>query len=178
LAVHPLSTIEPRLLGSLTIRLGGLLVFATALLMFVDVPLQGESSRWGIISFQLAGTPHRTLQILLEWKSRGVLGYAKLSLAVDFVYLILYGLFFSSLASWVGAQLGETTWSNRAAWAATAAAGFDVLENAVLLYEVIRFSSPAPYPQLAASFAALKLTLLLLAAAYGVLGGIATLRAR
>lgn len=178
MAVHPLTTIEPRLLGSLTIRLGGLLVFSTALLMFVDVPLQGESSPWGIISLELASTPHRALRILLEWKSRGVLGYAKLSLAVDFVYLIIYALFFSSLASWVGVRLGERTWSTRAAWSATAAAGFDVLENAVLLYEVARVSSPSPYPQLAASFAAMKLTLLLLAAAYGVLGGIATLRAR
>ena len=175
---HPLATIEPGLLRSLTIRLGGLLVFATALLMFVDVPLQGHSSPWGIVSFELAATPHEALRILLEWKSRGALGYAKLSLAIDFVYLSIYALFFSSLALWVGHHRGQKTRSRRAAWAATAAAGFDVLENIVLLYELSRFTSPAPFPQLATSFAAAKLALLLLSVSYSVSGGIALVRAR
>jgi hypothetical protein len=177
LAGHPLETIEPDLLRSLTIRLGGLLVFATALLLFVDVPLQGDSSPWGIVSFELAATPHQALRILLEWRVRGALGYATLSLAIDFVYLLIYTLFFSSLALWVGHRRGETTWSRRAAWAATAAAGFDVLENLVLLYEVGRFTSPAPFPQLAASFAAAKLALLLISVSYSVSGGIALVRA-
>ncbi len=175
---HPLRSIEPRLLGSLTVRLGGLLVFATALMMFVDVPLQGESSPSGIVSFELAGTPHRALQILLEWKSRGAMGNAKLSLIVDFVYLMIYGLFFASLAVWVGFRLDETTWSARAAWAATYAAGFDVLENGVLLYEVLRFTSPSPFPQLATAFAAAKFALLIFSALYGVIGGITVLRRR
>lgn len=169
---HPLAKIEPRLLGSLTIRLGALLVFATALMMFVDVPLQGESSPHGIVSFELAGTPHQALRILLEWKSRDALGVARLSLIVDFIYLIIYSLFFAALALWVGTKLGDEKWSIRAAWAASIAAAFDVLENGVLLVELNRFTSPAPYPQLAASFALAKFALLLLSAAYGVVGGI------
>lgn len=172
---HPLATIEPRLLGSLTIRLGGLLVFATALMMFVDVPLQGDSSPRGIVSFELAATPHQALRILLEWKSKDALGYARLSLIVDFIYLLIYALFFAALALWVGARLEERRWSPRAAWAATFAAVFDVFENGVLLYELNRFSSPAPYPQLAASFAIAKFVLLLLSAAYGLVGGLVVL---
>ena len=175
---HPLRSLEPRLLGSLTFRLGGLLVFGTALIMFLDVPLQGESSPWGIVSFELAGTPHRALQILLEWKSRGVIGYAKLIQIADFVYLILYGMFFAALALWVGSRLDEAVWSTRAAWAATYAAAFDVLENVVLLYEVVRFTSPSPFPQLAASFAGVKFALLIFSASYAVIGGIAVLRRR
>ena len=170
---HPLAQIEPRLLGSLTIRFGALLVFATALMMLVDVPLQGESSPRGIVSFELAGTPQRALRILLEWKSRNALGSARLSLLVDFVYLGIYGLFFSSLALWVGARLGDEKWSTRAAWAATIAAAFDVLENGVLLYELNRFTSPSPYPQVAASFALTKFALLLGSAAYGFGGAVA-----
>lgn len=175
---HPLRSIEPRLLGSLTIRLGALVVFATALMMFLDVPLQGESSPWGIVSFELSGTPHRALRILLEWKSRNAMGYAKLSLIVDFVYLMIYSMFFASLAVWIGWRLEETVWSTRAAWAATYAAGFDVLENGVLLYEVLRFTSPAPFPQLATSFAALKFALLIFSALYGVIGGVLVLQRR
>lgn len=176
--MRPLAAIEPRLLGQLTIRLGGLLVFATALMMFVDVPLQGASAPFGIVSFELARTPHRALQILLEWRSREALGHARLSLIVDFVYLIIYGLFFASLATWVGARLGESKWSSRAAWAATVAAVSDVFENAVLLYQLGRFTSPAPFPQLAASFAITKFVLLLFSASYGLIGGIRSLRRR
>lgn len=175
---HPLAQIEPSLLGSLTIRLGALLVFATALMMFVDVPLQGDSSPRGIISFELAGTPQQALRILLEWKSRDALGHARLSLIVDFVYLLIYGLFFSSLALWAGARLGDEKWSMRAAWAATVAAAFDVLENSVLLYELNRFTSPSPYPQVAASFALTKFALVLASAVYGLGGAITVLAKR
>lgn len=175
---HPLQSIEPRLLGSVTIRLGGLLALATALMMLVDVPLQGESVPQGIVSFELAGTPRQALRILLDWKSRNALGYAKLSLVVDFLYLVIYGLFFASLAIWVGSRLDEALWSARAAWAAFFAAAFDVLENAVLLYQVSRFTAPTPFPQLAASFAAAKFALLIVSALYGAIGGIAVLRRR
>lgn len=149
-----------------------MLVFATALMLFVDVPLQGGSSPHGIISFELAGTPHQALRILLEWKSRDVLGHARLSLIVDFAYLLVYSLFFASLASWVGARLGERKWSARAAWAATTAAICDLLENGVLLYELNRFTSPTPFPQLGAFFALAKLGLLLLSAGYGLVGSV------
>lgn len=166
----PLRSIPRGLLGALTLRLLVLLVFSTALLNFVDVPLRGEASPLGIVSFELAWTPHQALRIMLAWKSRGVLGYAKLIQAVDFVYLLIYGLFLALLATWVGRRLDEAVWSKRAVWAAIAAAAFDVLENVVLLYELLRLTSPAPFPQLAASFAAAKFALVLFAAVYGLVG--------
>lgn len=168
---HPLANIEARFLGPFTIRLGGLLVFATALMMFVDVPLQGEASPHGIVSFELAGTPHQALRILLEWRSRNALGVGRLSLIVDFIYLVIYALFFGTLALFVGERLGEAKWSVRAAWAATAAAVFDVAENGVLLYELNRLTTPSPYPQVAADLAIAKFVLLIASAAYSLLGG-------
>lgn len=167
---HPFANVEARFLGALTLRLCALLVFATALMMFLDVPLQGEASPYGIVSFELAGTPHQALRILLEWRSRDALGYGRLSLIADFVYLIIYASFFSALALWVGARLGEATWSVRAAWAATVAAVLDIFENGVLLYELNRLTSPSPYPQLAAGLAIAKFLLLAGSAAYGLVG--------
>lgn len=167
---HPLANVETRFLGALTLRLCVLLVFSTALMMFLDVPLQGDASPRGIVSFELAGRPHDALRILLEWKSRNALGYGRLSLIADFVYLLIYALFFSALALWVGAKLGEAKWSVRAAWAATTAAVFDVVENGVLLYELNRLSSPSPYPQLAAALAIGKFILIAASAAYGLVG--------
>jgi hypothetical protein len=166
------------LLGALTMRFAALLVFSTALMAFVDVPLQGEAAPWGIVSFELAGAPQQALAILLEWKSKSALGHAKLSLIIDFVYLLIYGGFFSMLAISVGNRLREETWSVRAAWAATLAAGFDVLENGVLLFEVARVTSPAPYPQLALTFAGAKFGLLGVSALYAVVGGAMVMRRR
>jgi len=167
---HPLATLETRFLGALTLRLCALLVFATALMMFLDVPLQGEASPHGIVSFELAGTPHQALRILLEWKSREALGHGRLSLVADFAYLLVYASFFSALALWVGAKLSEASWSMRAAWAATTAAVVDMIENGVLLYELNRLTSPSPYPQLAAALAIGKFVLLAASAAYGLIG--------
>ncbi len=162
----------------MTIRLGFLLALATGLMMLVDVPLQGEASPQGIVSFELAGAPRQALRILLDWKSRNALGYATLSLVVDFVYLVIYGLFFASLALWVGSRLDELIWSVRAAWAAFFAAAFDALENGVLLYQVNRFTSPTPFPQVAAALAAVKFALLIVSASYAAIGGVALLRRR
>lgn len=167
---HPLSNVETRLLGAVTLRLCALMVFATALMMLLDVPLQGDASPRGIVSFELAGTPHQALRILLEWRSRDALGYGRLSLIADFVYLLIYALFFSSLALWVGARLSEKKWSVRAAWAATTAALVDIFENGVLLYELNRLTSPSPYPQVAAALAIVKFALIAASAAYGLIG--------
>ena len=175
---HPLANVEDRFLGPLTIRLGGLLLFATALMMLVDVPLQGESSPFGIVSFELAGTPHQALRILLEWRSRSVIGVGRLSLVVDFVYLAIYALFFGALALWVGYRLGDSKWSVRAAWAATIGALLDLAENGVLLYELNRLTSQSPYPQLAAALAIGKFLLLLASAAYSFIGGALSLSRR
>ena len=165
-------------MGALTLRLGVLLVFSTALMAFVDVPLQGEAAPWGIVSFELAGTPYRALAILVEWQSKGALGHARLSLLIDFVYLLVYAGFFAMLAVWLGSRLGERRWSNRMAWAASAAGIFDVLENGVLLYEVIAFDSPAPLPQLALSFATVKFALLAVVVAYIAVAVVALIRRR
>jgi hypothetical protein len=175
---HPLANVETRVLGPLTLRLAGLFVFATALMLLVDVPLEGEASPHGIVSFELAGTPHQALRILLEWRSRNALGHARLSLIVDFVYIVMYALFFSALAIWVGARLGEKKWSIRAAWSAMTAAVLDVVENGVLLYELNRLTSPSPYPQLAAALALGKFLLILASAAYGMIGSAVVLLRR
>lgn len=168
---HPLSSLDTRLLGVLTLRFAALLILSTALMAFVDIPLQGVAAPWGIVSFELAGTPQRALAILLQWQQAAALGHAKLSLIVDFAYLAIYGTFFSMLAIWIGKRLDEPTWSVRAAWAAVLAAGFDVLENGVLLFEVVRFTSPAPYPQVALALAGVKFALIGASALYAVVGG-------
>lgn len=159
-------------------RLGMLLLFTSALMALLDLPLQGEAAPWGIVSFELAATPYQALRILLEWDTKEALGHARLSLLVDFAYLLVYGLFFATLAAWFGKKNSDEKWSSLAAWAATLAALFDALENSLMLYQVERFSTETPFPQLAASFATLKFALLLIASAYCLVAGFGLLRRR
>jgi hypothetical protein len=175
---HPLCTLKAKPLGVVAVRLGILLVFTSALMRLLDVPLQGEAAPLGIVSFELAGTPYRALAILLEWDAKEALGHARLSLIVDFAYLLVYGLFFATLAAWIGNKMSEAKWSSLAAWAATLAAVCDAIENSFLLYQVGRFTTKTPWPQLAASFAMIKFALLLAAAAYCLLAGLGLLRRR
>lgn len=176
--IRHLSSLSTPLLGALTLRLAILFVFGTALMAFVDVPLQGPHSPYGIVSFELAGSPNRALAILVQWQTHDALGHAKLSLVVDYLYMLIYGGFFVMLSLWFGARRDEHVWRFRAAWAAVGAVAFDLLETSVLFLEVSRFASPAPYPQLAAAFATAKFALLIVPIGYALASTIATLRAR
>ncbi|MEM7136989.1 MAG: hypothetical protein AAF500_10445 [Myxococcota bacterium] len=175
--IDRLASLSPALLRVLTIRFGMLFAFCTALMALLGVPLEGELTPWGIVSFQLARTPMRALAILLQWQADSALGHAKLGLLVDFLYLVVYSGFFVTLALWLGALLRDGTWSVRAAWAAVGAAVCDALENVVLLIEVVRVDSPSPYPEAAFSFAVIKFALLGGAIAY-VVSAIVRLLAR
>ena len=175
---HPFCKIGRQTLGNVLPRLTALLLVSGALMALLDTPLRGEASPWGIVSFELAGTPYDALRILLAWEQADAIGHAKLIQWADFVYLIIYGSFFATLAAWAGAVLGDAKWSSRAAWAATLAALFDVLENVVLLFEIQRMTTPAPWPQLAAAFATTKFALLALSTLYGLVAGIRAWRHR
>jgi hypothetical protein len=63
------------------------------LLVVVDRQIQ-ESGGPGIVPFELAGSTSRTTEILGEWGQSGK-DAARLSLWLDFPYLIAYGAFFS-----------------------------------------------------------------------------------
>ena len=173
-----LTSMNPRLLRAVTLRLGMLFILSSALIGFLDVPLRGAAAPYGIVSFELAGSPTRALAILMQWRNTDALGHAKLIMVADYVYMLIYGGFFMMLSLWLGAARDETVWSVRAAWASVLAVGFDLLETAVLAFEVWRFASPAPYPQLAAAFAGMKFALLVVPIGYAIASAFAWMRAR
>jgi hypothetical protein len=153
-------------------------VFSVALLTFVGVPLEGEAAPLGLLSFKMAGTPHRALAILLEWDSKAALGHAKIYLVVDSVFAVILGFFIATVAVRLGKRLDEDKWSSRVAWLAFLVAGLNVLENAVLMFEVLRIDSPPPYPQLVLALGAVKLALLGVCVLYLAVGSAKVLRRR
>jgi hypothetical protein len=78
--------------------LGGLLLLA---LMIAMNPLfANEVSPWGIRDHQAAGTAARVDAIQLAWVAGGVMGWARLGIAIDLVYIGVY-----SFGAWCGGRL-------------------------------------------------------------------------
>lgn len=84
--------------------LGGLLLLA---LMIAMNPLfTNEISPWGIRDHQSAGTAARIDAIQTAWQAAGVMGWARLGMAIDLVYIAVY-----SFGAYCGGRL--FTQSNR-----------------------------------------------------------------
>lgn len=76
--------------GSLkaSLSVSGVLLVA---LLLVNQPLQTDMAPQGIVSFQLAGSADQAYQILASWQPAGI-GWAKVSLWVDFLFIPAYVL--------------------------------------------------------------------------------------
>jgi hypothetical protein len=68
--------------------LGGLLLLA--LMIVMNTWLSNDISQWGIRDHQSAGTAQRVNAIQNAWQAAGVLGLARLSIAIDLVYIAIY----------------------------------------------------------------------------------------
>ncbi|KMQ73398.1 hypothetical protein [Marinobacter subterrani] len=65
------------------------LVLVLLALLLVNQPLQTASAPQGIVSYQLAGTADQAHAILRSWRSDGI-GWAKISLWLDFLFIPIY----------------------------------------------------------------------------------------
>lgn len=155
-------------------------VAAVALLVLLSV-VDGRIMRSGgpgIIPFELAGSTERATEILGEWGERGR-DSARLSLWLDFPFLIAYGSF-SALAALAMRDAGRRRgWSRYAApggavaLLAIIAAACDSCENVALLL-VVDGHADSPAPTVAAGFALAKFVTLGVAQLY-LLAGLAAL---
>lgn len=97
-----------------------------------------ESNGPGIVPFEVAGTEEEAQEILEEWGEKGR-DAARLSLRVDFAYLIAYSLFLAigcTIASERLARRGLTRLAHigpMLGWSMLAAGAFDAIENVALL---------------------------------------------
>ena len=110
----------------------------------------------GIVGFELAGNEENAEEILAEWGDEGK-DAARLSLWIDFPFLVVYSAFWALAARALG---GRRVWV-----AAPVAGAFDFLEN-VCLHLVLGGAGGDTLPALAAVFATVKFVALTLVEGY------------
>lgn len=132
----------------------------------------------GIVSFELAGSSERASEILAQWGEDGR-SAARLSLWLDFPFLLAYGAFLSLAVMAVrdaGAKRGWRRYAKPGALIAAlvwVAAAFDAVEDVNLLL-VLGGHGGGVAPALATGFAIGKFIGLAVVAAY-LIGGLAAL---
>jgi hypothetical protein len=121
-------------------------------LTLLDGPLRA-SDHGGTVPLEIAGSPGRAHEIVSSWEADGVLDNGAFITGLDFLYAPLYA------AAYAGGCIAlAVAWRRRgrerlavigiaAAWAATAAAGFDYVENLGLSVTVLDEPS-SPWPQI------------------------------
>ncbi len=158
----------------MNLRLGLWLTGFAAVALFVALSvLDGrlhETGGPGIIPFELAGGLARAREILADWGSEGR-DTARLSLWLDFAFLIAYGGFLALAAAAARDMALRRGWRRLAVARGlvvalpVGAAGLDVLENVFLLI-ALGMHGGATAPRLAAILATGKFALLAATLAY------------
>jgi hypothetical protein len=98
--------------------LGGLLLLA--LMIAMNPMFANEVSPWGIRDHQSAGTAARVDAIQAAWQAAGVMGWARVGMAIDLIYIAVY-----SFGAYCGGRLFATSSSpalRRMGWVVVACA--------------------------------------------------------
>jgi hypothetical protein len=153
---------------------GSLTVALFVVLAIIDGHLT-DTGGPGIVPFELAFTSDRAVEILGDWGADGR-DDARLSLWLDYAFLVAYAAFWRLAILRVRDALGWRRWPAIAAFP-VAAAVFDALENAALL-ATIEQGGDQPWPALAGAFACVKFALLTPATLYAIAGAVALVARR
>jgi hypothetical protein len=149
-------------------------VVLQVVLTLLDGPLRA-SEHGGTIPLEVAGSPGRADEIVSAWDADGVLGNGAFITGLDFLYAPLYAAAYAGGCVALAAALRSrgrerlAVLGIAAAWAATAAAGFDYLENVGLTVTLL--DEPAtPWPQISLVAAIVKFAGIAAAALYLLTG--------
>jgi len=165
------------------------LLFATGAALVIVLIIRGlfagmettmhTGSSYGIVDFELAFTGNRAGMILSRW-DREAADAARASLLLDFVFIPAYAVLFAGITSML-TRNRSAVWHRGAKWViggVIAAALLDVLENAMLLYQlqgdVIRHIPPL----VAGIAASIKFLLLGITVVFWIVAGITRLLRR
>lgn len=146
---------------------------AAAVLLAVLALLDGrmqDAGGPGIVPFELAGSSERAAEIMAEWGEEGQ-DAARLSLWLDFPYLVAWGSFLALAVAAVRSRAAERDWRRFARVGgvvvvfAVVAAACDAVEDVNLLLTLEGHGGSAA-PAIAMGFAVAKFALMIVAVIY------------
>ncbi|HEX8207681.1 MAG TPA: hypothetical protein VF587_16575 [Solirubrobacteraceae bacterium] len=155
--------------------ISGLLTLALFLVLGVIDERIKDTGGPGIVPFEVEFTSENARETLAEWGSDGRAD-AKLSLWIDYAFLVAYAAFFSLAVAAVCDALGWERWRFLATFPLIGAV-CDAIENANLLLTIGQ-DGDQPFPFLAGTFAALKFLTLTPAQIFALVGLIVWLSRR
>jgi hypothetical protein len=186
---HPLEFFPVHLRKPFFLAFLFLTLLLFAIFQILDQPLRTDAAPFGIVSFELAGTPLAAREITESWKQLSLLlsasgepnpdivnvayVFAAFGLGLDYLFMPVYALALS-FATLLAAQK-HVGWIHSllvlAGYGAFAAALFDVVEN-YALFQVLLGRVDASYPEIAAFCAAIKFSLILFCVLIALIGWI------
>lgn len=150
--------------------------------ILTEIPLQKysrrlitEQAKYGIASFQLAGSVNKSATVLESWDDN-VRNDARTNLLIDFVFLVIYSTLFSALSIWATElhRQAQRSWIASLglliAWSQWVAAIWDAIEN-IMLLQLLRSEVRQPWPRIAQVSAIIKYLFVLAGIVYILLGG-------
>jgi hypothetical protein len=161
--------------------LGALMVALFIVLAVLDGRMR-DAGGPGIVGFELAGSEHRAAEILTDWGDDGQ-DAARLSLWIDYPYLLVYGAFLTLAVAATRDLATRLDWRRLAAIGGivilfpAAGAAFDALEDVGLLV-ALDGNGGNTAPLLATIFATAKFLLIAAAIVYVVAGLVQRARRR
>lgn len=151
----------------------GLSLVLMALLNLVGAPLISAPAPYGIVSFELAGSPSQAQAMLEAWDERARLAGA-FSLGLDYVFMPAYAAAIGLGCLWAADSLRHRQWpvawlGVSLAWLQWAAALCDGVENLCLL-KILLDVPVSPWPEIARWCALIKFGLIFAGLVYAFLG--------
>lgn len=170
---HPLQAIQSNRRKSVFLILLVVTITFLLLMNWIGAPLISSEAPFGIVSYEFAVSPEKSMDILNSWDQSAELR-AAFSLGLDFLFLVLYSTTIALACIWAGDVLLKNCWpfariAVPLAWGMWFAALLDAIENVALVY--ILFEIPhIPWPELAAFCALIKFVFVFSGMIYAFLG--------
>lgn len=175
---HPLNFIPPAWRKNLFWPLLGLVFLLIVVFGITGAPMNTDAAPFGVVSFELASSAPRASEILASWDSIAR-ERAAFGLGLDFLFIPVYVLTIALGCGVAASSLRQRGWplsslGSYLAWGVFLAGLLDIIEN-IALTVVLFGRVVVPWPQIAATCAICKFTLLFLGLVYAIFGAVITL---
>lgn len=133
-------------------------------------PLATPQAPWGIVSFELAGTPFRIDEILDSWNALAKQS-AAFNLGLDYLFMLTYSTAIGLACVWAATAVRSISWPLAGlgvplAWGVWLAATLDAVENLGLTMILLTDTAASAWPRVVQVCALIKFGLIFIGLVY------------